>query len=281
MIDDRDDDGFVTQVGPAMAVEPFDISPWSGDFVTGVGIMDAQHQMLMQLLNDLSRKLVLQTSSPSCDEVLRALGDYATDHFAAEERLIRQVLPGDILEHDHLQAHQDFAVEVGRLREQAATLPESEGSEKVIAFVSHWLAHHILDADRRMAMVILAVQAGTPLAEAKAQAERAMSGAFGKVIAAVPGMYASLASRTLQLMKEVVERKRGEDILRVRDGSLHEQKVSLAAVFENALDAVVVMNSAGVITGWNSQAEKTFGWSRQEAIGRRWLVFPQDAVWVF
>ena len=28
------------------------------------------------------------------------------------------------------------------------------------------------------------------------------------------------------------------------------------------------MNSEGIITGWNSQAEKIFGWSREEAIGR-------------
>ena len=28
------------------------------------------------------------------------------------------------------------------------------------------------------------------------------------------------------------------------------------------------MNSKGVITGWNNQAERMFGWTREEAIGR-------------
>ncbi|MBI2339988.1 MAG: PAS domain S-box protein [Deltaproteobacteria bacterium] len=40
-------------------------------------------------------------------------------------------------------------------------------------------------------------------------------------------------------------------------------------IIENALDAVVVMNSNGLITSWNPQAEKIFGWTKEEAIGRR------------
>ncbi|GAC1328778.1 MAG: hypothetical protein NVSMB17_04550 [Candidatus Dormibacteria bacterium] len=43
---------------------------------------------------------------------------------------------------------------------------------------------------------------------------------------------------------------------------------SFGAIVENALDAVVLMGSDGVIQAWNAQAERTFGWSREEAIGR-------------
>ena len=43
---------------------------------------------------------------------------------------------------------------------------------------------------------------------------------------------------------------------------------TLEPVLETALDAVVVMTSAGLIAGWNAAAEKTFGWSRDEALGR-------------
>jgi PAS domain S-box-containing protein len=39
-------------------------------------------------------------------------------------------------------------------------------------------------------------------------------------------------------------------------------------VIDNALDAVVAMDSAGLITVWNRQAEAVFGWSREEALGR-------------
>jgi PAS domain S-box-containing protein len=38
-------------------------------------------------------------------------------------------------------------------------------------------------------------------------------------------------------------------------------------VIDTALDAVVAMDQEGVVTQWNAQAERTFGWSAAEAIG--------------
>lgn len=39
-------------------------------------------------------------------------------------------------------------------------------------------------------------------------------------------------------------------------------------IVESALDAVVTMDRAGVITGWSPQSEVAFGWTQNEAIGR-------------
>jgi len=39
------------------------------------------------------------------------------------------------------------------------------------------------------------------------------------------------------------------------------------AVLDTALDAIITMNPAGRITGWNSQAESIFGWGAAEAVG--------------
>jgi PAS domain S-box-containing protein len=47
-----------------------------------------------------------------------------------------------------------------------------------------------------------------------------------------------------------------------------EDDARLHVTIETAMDAVVRMDAGGIIIGWNSQAEKTFGWSRQEAVGR-------------
>ncbi|MFZ3173559.1 MAG: EAL domain-containing protein [Thiobacillus sp.] len=47
-----------------------------------------------------------------------------------------------------------------------------------------------------------------------------------------------------------------------------EDKARLRAILDSALDAVVQMNREGIITGWSSQAENIFGWSREEALGR-------------
>lgn len=50
--------------------------------------------------------------------------------------------------------------------------------------------------------------------------------------------------------------------------ALTENQQKLNSMIETALDAVVQMNPKGIITGWNNQAEKIFGWSRDAAIGR-------------
>ncbi len=51
--------------------------------------------------------------------------------------------------------------------------------------------------------------------------------------------------------------------------TLHEAEKNNQLIIENSLDAIVSMNEEGVITAWNTQAEKIFGWSAQEAIGSK------------
>ena len=47
-----------------------------------------------------------------------------------------------------------------------------------------------------------------------------------------------------------------------------EDEARLRTTIDTAMDAVVRMNSEGLVSGWNKQAEKIFGWSREEALGR-------------
>jgi two-component system cell cycle sensor histidine kinase/response regulator CckA len=61
---------------------------------------------------------------------------------------------------------------------------------------------------------------------------------------------------------EVTDWKRAEDAYRQR-----EQQTRL--IIDTALDAVITMDAAGSISGWNTQAEKIFGWSREEVMGRK------------
>ncbi|HZW95096.1 MAG TPA: PAS domain S-box protein [Candidatus Eremiobacteraceae bacterium] len=48
----------------------------------------------------------------------------------------------------------------------------------------------------------------------------------------------------------------------------HDFEARVNALTRVALDAVVMMDPEGRITDWNPQAEITFGWSREEAMGR-------------
>lgn len=48
-------------------------------------------------------------------------------------------------------------------------------------------------------------------------------------------------------------------------------------IIESALNAIIIMDSYGMIKDWNHHAEKMFGWSKQEAIGQRLeqLIIPE------
>jgi PAS domain S-box-containing protein len=65
---------------------------------------------------------------------------------------------------------------------------------------------------------------------------------------------------TLVSLMDITERKRAEEKLR-----LNEERLRLTV--NTALDAVIGMDSEGMITQWNSQAEAIFGWSYGEVIG--------------
>jgi PAS domain S-box-containing protein len=53
-----------------------------------------------------------------------------------------------------------------------------------------------------------------------------------------------------------------------REASLRESEAQLRAILEGALDAVVGMDASGKVIDWNQQAEATFGFAREEAMGR-------------
>ena len=71
---------------------------------------------------------------------------------------------------------------------------------------------------------------------------------------------AAAAQRTTALAEEIAERKHSEKLL-------HDSEAILSATINTALDGVVQIDSAGIITRWNNQAEEMFGWLRVEASG--------------
>jgi PAS domain S-box-containing protein len=60
--------------------------------------------------------------------------------------------------------------------------------------------------------------------------------------------------------------------------TLRESEQLARGIIDNALDAFVQMSEDGTISDWNSQAEKIFGWSRSEALGKHLedLIIPEQ-----
>ena len=47
---------------------------------------------------------------------------------------------------------------------------------EIVLFLAKWLAFHILDADKKMAIACLAIEAGMSVSDARIHAENVMSG---------------------------------------------------------------------------------------------------------
>ena len=77
----------------------------------------------------------------------------------------------------------------------------------------------------------------------------------------------------LEVNRDVTEHKRIEAEL--RDSELRLRY--LASIVESSDDAIVSKNLDGIITSWNSGAERVFGYTANEAIGQPiTIVIPQN-----
>jgi len=52
------------------------------------------------------------------------------------------------------------------------------------------------------------------------------------------------------------------------ENELRESEQELQTIYKNAPDAVVVINSKGIVIKWNPAAEKIFGWSEEDILGK-------------
>ena len=67
--------------------------------------------------------------------------------------------------------------------------------------------------------------------------------------------------RILAIARNITERKKVEDAIRVSEETRR-------LIMNSALDAIITMDVNGFVTGWNAQAEKIFGWTKDEIIGQ-------------
>ena len=217
-----------------------EIFPWNNTFATGIEVIDTQHHKLVDLLNQLAGHMAFGSDELTLSKVFDELSDYAVYHFQTEEGVWNQYLGGDALTLTHAQTHQDFVAQVVKIREQLSGLPSDEAIEELVLFLTHWLAFHILEDDTHMAQVVLAVQSGISLTEAKAAAAVQMKGAARVLIQAVLSMYDSLSTRTLALLREVSQRRRVEEKLRLSSN-----------IIESSVDGIFITDTQGVVIDVN------------------------------
>jgi len=116
---------------------------WKEQYSVGVPELDEQHKGLIALINRLTEE---DRSVAMVVHVVDALDQYVTEHFRAEEALMRAHRYQD-LEH-HIDEHRAFEEWLHAVQ-QAYRYGGSADlfADTVDAFLRHWLINHILESD--------------------------------------------------------------------------------------------------------------------------------------
>ncbi|MCF7970807.1 MAG: bacteriohemerythrin [Methylococcaceae bacterium] len=240
-----------------------DIFPWNDNFNTGIPLIDEQHKKLANLLNLLASHVAFNSSIPALDVIFDELAEYAVYHFESEEKIWHDYMPEDPFESDHLKFHSSFLSEVLRLKNEENTKPSNQVIEEILAFLTRWLAAHILESDRAMAMVVIAMQSGMSLEMAKEHATEQMRGTTRVLIDIILSIYESLSTNTLHLMREIAEQKRLT--LLINDQERHFETLLATApvgVFESDINGQCIYI--------NARWSEITGLSLEDAIGDGW-----------
>jgi hemerythrin-like metal-binding protein len=127
---------------------------WSSRFELGVPFIDADHRILVDLLNRMHDASRADGDLTDIGGILSALVDYTRYHFAREERAQAAAKYPDIEEH-RLQ-HARLTGEARRLFAAFRGDPTSVEVGGVVDFLSDWLMDHILLHDMAIKPYLLA-----------------------------------------------------------------------------------------------------------------------------
>jgi len=143
------------------------IFPWNEAFNTGLTEIDEQHKRLVALLNDLVNHLAHQLKCPSPDQVFEQLAQYIEYHFVAEEAIWQHYFGNDCAYRDHQATHARFINDITQIKTELTSLSNTQVMENVVSYLTNWLAFHIIESDKLMASVVLAIQQGYSFENAK------------------------------------------------------------------------------------------------------------------
>ena len=81
--------------------------------------------------------------------------------------------------------------------------------------------------------------------------------------------HALSAPSSAQLQAEIEQRTTAEEDLRIANAALQQNSARTQLLLDSALDGIISMDHNGTVVGWNGQAEHIFGYSAEQALGRK------------
>jgi hemerythrin len=118
---------------------------WSEKLSVGVKVIDEQHTVLFDTINELHAAMMKGQARIIVGELLGRLLTYTRNHFADEERLMESAKYPDLPQHQVLHRNLTKQVEDYTARFQQGDLTLST---ELAGFLSDWLKKHILAVDQ-------------------------------------------------------------------------------------------------------------------------------------
>jgi len=99
------------------------------------------------------------------------------------------------------------------------------------------------------------------------------------ILCAISRNRLNLPRRTREVFEIISVRAAAEIERRHLEKTLRQERQVSHQIIETARDAFVRMNAVGIITDWNPRAEEMFGWSRDEALGKKptEIIIPEES----
>lgn len=119
---------------------------WTDDLSVGIELIDAQHKMLIERLNNLKKALASQQGPASISSTLNFLVEYTNFHFGTEEKHMTANNYQEL--ESHKKQHGEFKNILSGLEEDF----EEEGATQALAdsidsLLVNWLFKHIKTID--------------------------------------------------------------------------------------------------------------------------------------
>ena len=124
---------------------------WKDEFSVGSQTLDAQHTLILNMINKLYNEMQLNSHPKHLNKKIRELYLYVATHFSMEERIMQEYgFPGL---QSHIEEHRTYAQKTDDFMRQIQST-YGDISFDFFKFLKNWWTNHILHMDKQYAPYI-------------------------------------------------------------------------------------------------------------------------------